>query len=191
MLKIVAFDLGGVLAYQDDSRLNNHEKFLLKFYLDKQYSKLKLQKEKQELVLETELKIDDIYSKLYALAPGSLDCLEFIKQSGYQASLWTNNRNAIKKWLINSGITHYIPQKYICNSCNMSNGTNKPDTKFYISALNQIQGLPYQVLFVDDDSKNIEGAKKIGIPSLLYQSTATNLKESVKAKIKVLERSSL
>ncbi len=191
MIKIIALDLGGVLAYQDYSKLSKHERLLLKIYLDKNYSNLRLQKNTQELVIEIEEKIEDIYSKLYVLMEKSIEYLEVIRQLGYQSSLWTNNRTAINKWLNSVGITNYISPKYICNSCNMPNGINKPDRKFYISALRQIQALPQQVLFVDDDERNIESAKNIGIPTIYYSNTEVNLITSIQEKIKKLERKRL
>ncbi len=188
MIKIIALDLGGVLAYQDYSKLSNHEKLLLNIYLGKNYSNLRLQKKSQPLFLEVEEKIEDIYSKIYNLTDESMKCLEFIKSSGYQSSLWTNNRTAINKWLRGSGITDYISPKYICNSCYMPTGTNKPDIRFYISALKQIQTLPQHVLFIDDDLKNIKSAECIGISTLHYSDPHQNLTVSIQEKIKKLER---
>ncbi|MFT9057034.1 MAG: HAD-IA family hydrolase [Ethanoligenens sp.] len=49
-------------------------------------------------------------------------------------------------------------------------GTQKPDRRMYETALEHLGVGPQETIFIDDSSKNCEGAKKIGIkPYLLYR----------------------
>lgn len=187
MINIIALDIGGVIAYQDFSRLTNHEKFLLQIYREE----IPIARISQQKLItiqdEIDKRIEEIYKKLYVLRNGALDTLEYIVQKNYTPSLWTNNRPAIHEWLRESGIRDYVSSEHICNSCDMPNGINKPNPKFYIHAVKKLSSSPSQILFIDDNQKNIEEAKKLGI-SCLHYSQEYDLKESIQQKIKILER---
>lgn len=183
MIKIIAFDIGGVLAYPDKQQLTNHEKLLLQAYLNEIKMDLEL---KQEL---TE-KINGIYQKLYIPIEKNFQTLESVVKSGYLPSIWTNNRPAITAWIESSGIDKYLLPQFLCNSCNMPNGINKPNFMFYIHALRQMGALSNQVLFIDDNKKNIVEGEKLRISGIHYQ-TDLNLEEEIKQKIKQLERKHL
>lgn len=188
MIKIIALDIGGVIAYQDFSRLSEQEKFLLQMYREEisisNFSQLELIKIKKEI----DEKIKDIYTKLYVLMDDSLDTLKYIKQKNFIPSIWTNNRPAIYSWLKQSGILMYISSTQICNSCDMPRGINKPNPRFYKIALRQLSSKPSQVLFVDDDYRNVSVARKLGIKCIHYSNQEQRLKETIIQKIKVLER---
>lgn len=174
MIKIIAFDIGGVLAYPDKQQLTNHEKLLLQAYLNEIKMDLEL---KQEL---TE-KINGIYQKLYIPIEKNFQTLESVVKSGYLPSIWTNNRPAITAWIESSGIDKYLLPQFLCNSCNMPNGINKPNFMFYIHALRQMGALSNQVLFIDDNKKNIVEGEKLRISGIHYQ-TDLNLEEEIKQK---------
>lgn len=174
MIKIIAFDIGGVLAYPDKQQLTNHEELLLQAYLNEIKMDLEL---KQEL---TE-KINGIYQKLYIPIEKNFQTLESVVKSGYLPSIWTNNRPAITAWIESSGIDKYLLPQFLCNSCNMPNGINKPNFMFYIHALRQMGALSNQVLFIDDNKKNIVEGEKLRISGIHYQ-TDLNLEEEIKQK---------
>jgi len=180
MIKIIAFDIGGVLAYPDKQQLTNHEKLLLQLYLNKEKMDFELKQEVTE-------KIDSIYQKLYIPIEKNFQTLESIVKSGYLPSIWTNNRPTITAWIESSGIGKYLLPQFLCNSCNMPSGVNKPNPMFYIHALRQMGTLSNQVLFIDDNKKNIIEGEKLGISGIQYQ-TEQNLEEEIKQKIKQLER---
>ncbi len=188
MIKIIALDIGGVIAYQDFNRLNPHQKYLLQIYQSKNYVQFTQIPNNRKIITEIESQIEDIYSKLYVLMDSTIETLEDIVQRQYKLSLWTNNRPAISKWLQESGILKYVDFKNVCNSYFMPNGSNKPNPRFYKCALKQLDVFPEQVLFVDDDIKNVIAAEKEGISSLHYTDTKQDLKSCIYQKIKILER---
>lgn len=183
MIKFIAFDIGGVLAYPDKQQLTNHEKLLLQAYLNEIKMDLELKQEVTE-------KINGIYQKLYIPIEKNFQTLESVVKSGYLPSIWTNNRPAITAWIESSGIDKYLLPQFLCNSCNMPNGINKPNFMFYIHALRQMGALSNQVLFIDDNKKNIVEGEKLRISGIHYQ-TDLNLEEEIKQKIKQLERKHL
>lgn len=183
MIKVIALDIGGVLAYVDEQALSNHEKLLLHSYLNGNELSHSIKQEINE-------KINGIYQKLYIPIDSSFSTLEFIHKQGYLLSLWTNNRPAIQAWIESSGIQKFLLPNYLCNSCDMPNGVNKPNFKFYHYALKRIHQEPQRILFVDDKIENVRSAQKLGIASFQYQGTL-NLEEELKQKIKRLERKSL
>lgn len=183
MIKFIAFDIGGVLAYPDKQQLTNHEKLLLQAYLNE----IKMDSELEQEVTE---KINGIYQKLYIPIEKNFQTLESVVKSGYLPSIWTNNRPAITAWIKSSGIDKYLLSQFLCNSCNMPNGINKPNFMFYIHALRQMGALANQVLFIDDNKKNIVEGEKLRISGIHYQADQ-NLEEEIKQKIKQLERKHL
>ncbi len=60
-------------------------------------------------------------------------------------------------------------------------GLEKPDSRIYLMALNQMKLKPEEAVFIDDTEENILGAEKIGMQGILftdYQSLLIDLKSS-------------
>lgn len=187
MIEVIALDIGGVLAYVDESALSSQERYLLYVYLNRIEIPVSF---KKDVLIEVEEKINGIYQKLYIPMDSTFSTLEFLKQKNYLISLWTNNKPAIKAWIKSSGIDKFLTPLFLCNSCDMKDGVNKPNPEFYHYALKRIHYSPNQVLFIDDNLKNVQSAEGVGIEILQHQQE-NNLQEEIKEKIKVLERKSL
>jgi epoxide hydrolase-like predicted phosphatase len=59
----------------------------------------------------------------------------------------------------------------------------KPEPKIYQIALEQLKADPHEAVFVDDMSSNVEGARRLGMQGILFQSpeqTLDKLKEILK-----------
>lgn len=184
MIEVIALDIGGVLAYVDENALSSQEKYLLYVYLNRIEIPISF---KKDVLREVEEKINGIYQKLYIPMEATFSTLEFLKQKNYLISLWTNNRPAIKAWIKSSGIDKFLTPHFLCNSCDMKDGVNKPNPRFYHYALKRIHYTPNQVLFIDDDLKNVQSAEAVGIASFQHQQE-NNLTDEIKEKIKLLER---
>jgi 2-haloacid dehalogenase len=61
--------------------------------------------------------------------------------------------------------------------------SRKPFPEFYQILFNRYQINPAQAIFIDDNLKNVEGALKVGLPTIHFQSPAQVKKELVKAKV--------
>jgi len=59
----------------------------------------------------------------------------------------------------------------------------KPFPEFYQILFNRYQINPAQAIFIDDNIKNVEGALKVGLPTIHFQSAAQTKRELVKAKV--------
>jgi len=62
--------------------------------------------------------------------------------------------------------------------------TRKPYPEFYQRLFSRYQIEPAQAIFIDDNLHNVEGAKRVGLPTIHYQSSA-QLREELK-KIKII-----
>jgi 2-haloacid dehalogenase len=59
----------------------------------------------------------------------------------------------------------------------------KPFPEFYQILFNRYQINPAQAIFIDDNIKNVEGALKVGLPTIHFQSADQTKRELVKAKV--------
>lgn len=174
-IETVAFDLGGVLAYQDFSSLTEEELFLFKTYMNRR----KIQN--RELIEYASGRIADIFLKIHYLTDGAIPTLEMLKEMKIRASIWTNNIGAIDLWFEEINLYHYIAKKDIINSFYI--GCDKPNLKFYRKALEELKNMPQSVLFLDDKFQNIVGAQECGIHGRLYAS-CESLGATVESEIK-------
>lgn len=157
---MIAFDLGGVLAYRDLSSLTDEERLLLEVYMNRQNETDK------ELVRYAQSKIQDIYIKIHRLRPEAIETLTMLKSEHLTPSIWTNNIREIDGWFESIGLYKYINRQDIINSFYI--GCDKPNIEFYKKALAIVKKHNDEVLFIDDSRININGATASGIPSILY-----------------------
>ena len=174
-IKTVAFDLGGVLAYQDISLLTEEEKLLLQIY--RKPSKVS----NRELLEYAKKQMVEIFLKLYHLNDEAIPTLEMLKQEKIKSSIWTNNREEINAWFQNVNLYRYIKREDIINSFYL--GCDKPKRDFYIHALWLLKNKPEEVFFLDDSEENILGAKECGILTQKYIENE-NLRQVVEKKLK-------
>lgn len=160
IIKTIAFDLGGVLAYRNFSLLSEEELYLYKIYMNRH------QVQNKKVVSYASQKMPEIYLKIYRLAKGAFEALELLKETEIRPSIWTNNTGAIDAWFEETNIYRYIKKEDIINSFYI--GKDKPSPFFYHKALELLCSYPEDVLFLDDDMKNILGAQKCGIQGKLY-----------------------
>lgn len=175
-IEVVAFDLGGVLAYQDLDKLTAEELFLLREYMNRKNIK------DEELLFYAKSKIPEIYLKIYRLTPEAMETLQMLKDRNIRPSIWTNNIKEINDWFEEVGIYRYVDMKDVINSFYI--GINKPNIEFYRRALNTIKSEPQRVLFIDDNYQNIINALRCGINGQVYD-MSTSLLKTVERKVKV------
>lgn len=61
--------------------------------------------------------------------------------------------------------------------------SRKPFPEFYQILFDRYQINPAQAIFIDDNIKNVEGALKIGLPTIHFQSAEQTKRELAKAKV--------
>lgn len=174
-VKTVAFDLGGVLAYQDLSVLTEEELVLLQTFMNRNKD---VNKEHLEYAKS---KIAEIYLKIYRLNSETIPTLEMLKQQKIRPSIWTNNIKEIDAWFEEVGLYKYIKREDIINSIYL--GVDKPNIGFYRKALWLLKNNPDDVLFLDDNRNNVLNAKKYGIIGKEYN-MSESLEKTVETEIR-------
>lgn len=181
-IRVVAFDLGGVLAYCDDSTLSEEELYLLQLY--KKFMSRQIVFEKDRSFLEyAKSKMSDIYLKIHKLNNDTIPVLEMLQDEKIRTSIWTNNTPYINSWLEEVGLIRFIHSRDIINSFYL--GYDKPDIRFYLEALNILNINPLSVLFLDDNNTNVESAKRCGICGEQYtmqMSLYTKVKDMIRIR---------
>lgn len=179
-IKTVAFDLGGVLAYQDHSALTEEELFLFKVYMHRNSNNAE-----KELVEYAKSKIGEIFVKMHKLNINTIQTLEMLKDANIKPSIWTNNIPEINLWFESINLYRYIKEEDVVNSFFL--GADKPDLEFYRRALLQIKNNPQDVLFFDDNINNVIAAREVNIIGEEYN-MQDNLLERVDTEIKKVRR---
>ena len=174
-VKTVAFDLGGVLAYQDLSVLTEEELMLLETYMNRNKGV------DRELLEYSKSKIQEIYLKIHKLNSEAISTLDILKQEKIKTSICTNNIKEIDAWFEEIGLYRYIKREDIINSIYL--GVDKPDINFYRNALILLKNKADDILFFDDNHENILGARKCGINSKEYD-MKDSLEKSVEEEIR-------
>ena len=193
-IKNVAFDLGGVLLFQDRSVLTEEEEFLRKAYMNRnnqeqmqEYYQLFGEEKTKKILKYAEEQMPSIFIKIHKLNDNTLETLETLKNEKITPSIWTNNIKAIDPVLERLGFYDYIRPEYVINSIDF--GYLKPSKDFYRYALLKTQQVPREVLFIDDSPKNIEGAKILDIHGMEYiESDDKSLEQQTLEEIEKIER---
>ena len=175
-IKTVAFDVGGVLAYQNLSALTEEEQILFRIYMNRNHI------QDPNLIEYASKRMPDIFLKIYKLSNSAMPTLEALKDMKKRLSIWTNNIGAIDGWFEHIGLYRYVKREDIINSFYI--GVDKPNIEFYRIALKHLRSAPQNVLFLDDNSKNIRAAIRCGITGILYHMPPDNLKDIVIPEIK-------
>ena len=99
---------------------------------------------------------------------------EELKSKGFKLAVLSNTIEAHAEILREEGL--YSPFEYLFLSHEL--GMRKPDTHIFRHALQIMEVLPAETIFIDDDPKNVEAAKSIGIHGMVF-SGPTELRHEV------------
>ena len=102
--------------------------------------------------------------------------IKALRENGYKTGLLTNG---IKDWM-EEAITQYNLNIYfdaIVTSYNV--GIAKPDPKAFYALTQELNVNPHECIYVDDQTKNITAAEKIGFKVVLFESM-NQLEEKLK-----------
>lgn len=164
MIKIVAFDLVGVLVTENDIELTEIEQKLERTF-GNEYNDLDCISFARNYVSNDSdiIKITkDLIDKLYRAKDYDIFMNIKKKYPNIKIIIATNHlkyiRNYIEKYLDTKNIDDII----ISSEINKS----KPNIDFYEHLLNKYNINPKELLFIDDNNENIESAKVIGINTI-------------------------
>ena len=162
MIKVIAFDLVGVLVKEKNIQLTEQETKLERLFgpniSDEDYLN------KASLLLNEEIDIPnltkDIINKLYEVKDISLISKIVNKFPEIKIIIATNHVSYIEDYIKNN-ITH-LDRIYISAKINEI----KPNKKFYKYICDDLILLPSEILFLDDNIDNINVAKEYGLNTI-------------------------
>lgn len=174
-IKVIAFDLGGVLLKEKDIKLNKEEDALERMFgninFDKDYfnwATKKLGKDKKEI-----LKIvKEILKKIYELREPeifkNIPKKRFIVASNHLSYI----KISLKKLGVDKNFESYLISGIIKKE--------KPNPDFYEELIYITKEKPEHILFIDDNIDNIKSAKKLGIRTIHYKRDKSLTNEIIK-----------
>lgn len=177
MIKGVAFDLVRVFIKVKDIKLNPIEKILSETFDYKVGNKLFWDWAEEKTGLgknELEKISRETINKLYEIRERGI----FEKLPKLKFAAASNHLSMIKDWLKEKRMY----DKFYCHVISEDIHFMKPSKEFYKVLTEKLEEKPEDILFVDDKEDNIEGAKKVGLKTLLYDSLEP-LSESILKEI--------
>ncbi|MFH1615468.1 MAG: HAD family phosphatase [Planctomycetota bacterium] len=90
-----------------------------------------------------------------------------LRSKGYKIAILSNTEMPVSQYCC-----QLLPRDMfdaIILSCN--EGTRKPERKIYELAMERLQAQPQQTIFIDDRADYIDGAKNVGINTILFENT--------------------
>lgn len=96
------------------------------------------------------------------VVPASLELVARLRAAGYGVHLGTNQDSA-RATLLRTAAGFDELFDVSCYSCEM--GVAKPDPAFFDAAVDMIGAAAGEVLFIDDRSENVDGARQAGLPA--------------------------
>lgn len=163
-IKAIAFDLGGVLIKEKDINLSPLEEIL-----EKQFGNLNTKKSFFDWAIketnlskeEIENSVKRIISIIYQIKEPDL----FQKIPKFRFFIATNHLSYVNNWIYSQNFFDNI--EAVINSDNI--GFQKPDKNFYNYLISKVKEKPESILFIDDNSSNINGAKNCGLQTLFFE----------------------
>ena len=107
-----------------------------------------------------------VIDTLFYPEPVILQLIEDLKSAGYQVGLLSNVWPLSEKYIRANGWYEYFDQTTL--SCLL--GVAKPDVEIYKIAQEKSQVSAAEILFVDDQQRNIDAAKDFGMQTMVAKS---------------------
>ncbi len=176
-MKVIGFDLVGVLvkeiSFELDDIQDRMERLFGKNRSDSEYEKIVREKISNKVDIEENIKyiIDNIYqvkfpNLIYELKDKFPDVIIIIA---------TNHVSYIRDYIGCNFDMSLIDKIYVSAEMNEI----KPDTNFYHYILNDLNIKASDLLFLDDNEENINGAKELGINTIKINKDSDILEEII------------
>jgi putative hydrolase of the HAD superfamily len=174
MIKVIAFDLVGVLVHEQDVDLTKEQAALERLFdaFDEPVNNL-----------ASELRIDDIrqatldiFNKLYKIEDPNLFNKLREKYPNTRIVIASNHVSHMKEYLDK----HFNPDKVYLSSLI---GLGKPNPEYFQYIIDKENIKPEELLFLDDREDNISSAKSLGINTIKVNKDINMLEEIKKHMI--------
>lgn len=177
MIKVIAFDLVGVLVTEKDIDLPTEEDKLERMFgdniSDDEYIKSasKIIDNEQNIINITK----EIINKLYAVKDKDLFKKIKEKNNDIKIVIATNHVSFVKDFIYKHFDKTYIDDIFISAEIHKV----KPNADFYKAILDKYNIKPNELLFVDDSQTNIDGAKALKINTIKIEKDSNVLYEII------------
>ena len=181
MIKVIAFDLVGVLVNERDIVLSNEEEKLERLF-GPNLSNGDYLKKAKEIICNEENIVNitkTLINKLYKVKDREI--FKKIKKinSKVKIVIATNNVSFVKEFINSHFDINYLDDLIISAEINKI----KPNLDFYDFVLDKYKINADELLFLDDNIENVNGAKKLGIQTIKVEKNS-NLVSKVELYIK-------
>lgn len=159
MIKVIAFDLVGVLVREKDIEMTNIEEQIERLFGPNMSDSEYLEKAKEIYLGDIISITKDLVNKLYEVKDRNL--LDSVKKTfpNIKIVIATNHVSFIRD---------FIEKEFIVDDIIISSEINmiKPNSCFYNYLLDKYKIQASELLFLDDNFENVRGAKNIGINTI-------------------------
>lgn len=175
MIKVIAFDLVGVLVSEKDINMSFEEEKIERLFgpniNDSDYLK-EARKiiEKDNVIIRT---TESLIERLYEVKDDSLFKNLKEKYPYIKIIIATNHVSFIRNYIGEAFGVEYLDDIIISAEVHRV----KPNKDFYGYILDKYNMKPSELLFLDDNVKNIDSASKLGINTIRVDKTTNILKE--------------
>ena len=164
MIKVIAFDLVGVLVTEKDIELTSEEEKLQRMFGDN-YNDSDYLREARKIIDNDShiMKVtEELIDKLYQIKNENLFHKIKEKYPNCKVIIATNHISFIRKFIKENLETDYLDDVLISAEIHKI----KPNKDFYEFILNKFHIEPEELLFLDDNIKNINGANDLNIKTI-------------------------
>jgi epoxide hydrolase-like predicted phosphatase len=105
------------------------------------------------------------FGKVYAPKEEMFALASLLKERGYRVGLLSNTESPTVRFFHQQGYTQFDATVFSCEE-----GTCKPEPRIYEIALERLGVEPPEAVFVDDRADFIEGAQRLGMHAIRFES---------------------
>lgn len=185
MIKVIAFDLVGVLVRERDINLSEHLSKMERLFgpniSDKEYIdsvKCILPKMSEKSIVEDTKRIINMLYTPKVNIEEMIKLKEELNDVSFVVA--TNHVSFVKEYFLRTFGESLFSNIYISANINEI----KPEKEFYTKLLEDLKIKPEELLFVDDNEDNVNGAKSLGIQAIHISkedNVILKIKEYIKA----------
>lgn len=93
--------------------------------------------------------------------------IKALRENGYKIGLLTNG---IKDWMEEAITQHNLNSQFDAMVTSYNLGIAKPDPKAFYALTQELNVNPHECIYIDDQTKNITAAEKLGFKAILFTS---------------------
>lgn len=108
---------------------------------------------------------EHVFGQVYTPKGEMFALASTLKDRGYKVGLLSNTESPTVRFFHRQGYTMFDATVFSCDE-----GTAKPERRIYEIALERLGVKPHEAVFIDDRADFIEGAQKLGIHTIRFES---------------------